>query len=426
MHVKIFFESIAKTMLLILLTATLIVPMNVFAMTEEQRQVLDLGIPYYNVGGNCVSSSGSVDSFVKSPIDSTWEVPDDAVEEWFLKKGSKTIAKFNDNLNSSNIRTVTNLVREIGVSPVFFYTYAITEGGGLGGFINHYGRNYYANNGGNTFLNAAKGDAEYIVAQSQKTTDKPAWQDLGTSSGNGNFVPQDVQNAGNADFESMPTGTIGRIIIPATAAATWGTYYPDGLKKEVNGVQTYGNPIESIQKFITELGGDPAKGGGDPAKGCESGSGVSLDGINPDNLPNPPGGIFNDSRMSSDTLAVARIMHYLFSDSISVTSYIGGSVNTSCHGKWDGNKTISALDLMVKGNIHSAEVRRKLEEISELIMNSRETLKVTTIIYYDKILGGAVPAKPYSQWSSYGHPSGNDDTLAHRDHIHISIAPCNN
>lgn len=54
------------------------------------------------------------------------------------------------------------------VSPVFFYLYTVNENGGAGGFINHHGKDHYAENGGDTAVNAASGEAQYLA---QKSTD---------------------------------------------------------------------------------------------------------------------------------------------------------------------------------------------------------------------------------------------------------------
>ncbi len=182
----------------------------------------------------------------------------------------------------------------------------------------------------------------------------------------------------------------------------------------------------------------PADGAGANAgfsDACGGGSGslnVSLDGVNANDLPNPPGKIWSDGAvkggktiyLSTQTLAVARIINHFFSDKISVSTYAGGSTGTSCHGNWGGGD-ISALDLMVKGNIHDRTVRNEIEAIANWIVDNRDTLDVTTIIYYDKVLTANSPSRPYSQWSSYRHSSGsNSDNLAHRNHIHISISPC--
>lgn len=273
---------------ILLLIVILVFSVNagaVTALTQEQRKTIDSGARYFNVeetvstGSGC-STSGSagtgsgatsdqVMSFASLPITATWNISDGTAEQWFLKQAGAraTITKYG--LNESNIGAITTTVKGIGVSPVFFYAYTVNEGGGAGGFINHYGRDTSGGGVGN-----ASRDAEYLVQQSNIMDSKPSWIDAGNPV---DFVPQDIKDSGNASFQSMPAGTIGRAYIPATAAATWEVYYPDGLKKEFNRVQNYGHPLTDTMRNIEKMGGNPSQGGvtissGATSSSCPSGS----------------------------------------------------------------------------------------------------------------------------------------------------------
>jgi hypothetical protein len=103
----------------------------------------------------------------------------------------------------------------------------------------------------------------------------PSWVDAGFPV---DFVPPAIKDAGNADFKSMASGTIGRIYLPSTAAATWEVYYPNGLKKEYNQVQDYGAPLAAAMQNIRSMGGDPLQGGATlSSQGCAGG--VAGEGI---------------------------------------------------------------------------------------------------------------------------------------------------
>src|SRR5262249_41133324 len=110
-----------------------------------------------------------VKTFASEPVTSTWNISNSTVEQWFLKQAGAqaTIAKYR--LNSSNIGEITSVVEAAGVSPVFFYLDAVNEGGGAGGFINHYGSDTSGGGPGN-----ATRDAQYIVSESHTTADGPA------------------------------------------------------------------------------------------------------------------------------------------------------------------------------------------------------------------------------------------------------------
>ena len=174
----------------------------------------------------------------------------------------KSYGRFSAWLNSdvNRIKQVLNKVKENGVSPAFFASYERTEGYNPSwGWLNH-----------TTVKGGPITDANYvsqwIVSQSKNTTDKPAWIDYANYN---DFVPADVKQKGNADFANMKSGSIGKVIIAGTAAATWEVYYPLGLKKEYNGVQDYGAPINIMINTIEAWGG-------------------TIDGSNSDPDPDPP------------------------------------------------------------------------------------------------------------------------------------------
>jgi cell wall-associated NlpC family hydrolase len=236
----------------------------------DQRRILSLGIPYYDCSAVCSTSNpgdSGILAFAKQPIDSDFGISDSAAEQWFLGTGARALSKYG--LNSSNIGEVTAAIKAAGVSVPFFYAYTLEEGSTLGGFINHYG----SDTSGGAVGNATR-DATYLANQSKIMTSNPAWVDVGTN--NLDFVPKDTQSKGNADFQSMPSGTIGRAYIPATAATTWEVYYPDGLKKEFNKIQDYGTPLQHVIDRVTDMGGDPAQSGSGSGGTCTNNSDLSI------------------------------------------------------------------------------------------------------------------------------------------------------
>lgn len=166
----------------------------------------------------------------------------------------KNYGRFKHWLNSdvTRIKEVLNKVKSNGVSPAFFASYEVTEGyNSSWGWLNHTRPN-------GTPLQDSDSVSKWIVSQSNNMTDSPAWIDYANYK---DFVPQSVKNSGNSHFASLPKGTIGRVIIAGTAAATWEVYYPNGLKKEYNGVQDYGAPINKIIDLIISWGGNIEGGG---------------------------------------------------------------------------------------------------------------------------------------------------------------------
>lgn len=193
-------------------------------------------------------SYSDVGTFATSSLKSTWGISDDKAANYFLT-GNQTIAtKYG--LNKNNIGEVTAAVKNAGVSPAFFYIYAVSEGGGFAGFINHYASDVP----GGAVANA-KRDAEYLVQTGNAVGLKPA-----TIVGN---VPREevLRNMPTGPAEKllakMGNGTIGKVYIPSTAAVTAeiadlsgekGAWSPPG--------SGYGAPISELMTAITKLGGD--------------------------------------------------------------------------------------------------------------------------------------------------------------------------
>ena len=155
--------------------------------------------------------------------------------------------------NVNYIKEVLEVVKANGVSPAFFASYEKTEGyNSSWGWLNH------TTQKGDYFQDASS-VSQWIVSQSTNTTDTPAWIDYANYK---DFVPENVKQAGNVDFAGMQSGSIGKVVIAGTAAATWEVYYPNGLKAEYNGVQNYGAPITGMINTIEEWGGVIGNTGG--------------------------------------------------------------------------------------------------------------------------------------------------------------------
>ena len=161
----------------------------------------------------------------------------------------KSYGRFNSWLNQdiTKIKRVLNNVKDIGISPAFFASYEKSEGyNSKWGWLNHTSQkgDYYQD---------ATSVAGVVLNQSKNMSGRPSWIDYGNPV---DFVPKSVKDEGNNHFTSLPSGTIGRALIPLTAAATWSTYYPKGLLKEYNKVQNYADPIKVIADSIIAWGGN--------------------------------------------------------------------------------------------------------------------------------------------------------------------------
>lgn len=229
-------------------------------VTQEQLAAMNGGCPVIPTSTGSVSGSvelgtgknnwsySDVATFATSSLKSTWGISDDAAANYFLTGNQRIATKYG--LNKNNIGEITSAVKNAGVSPAFFYIYAVSEGGGFGGFINHYGSD--TSGGG---LANAKRDAEYLVQTGKAVGLKPA-----TIVGN---VPREEVLRGMPTgpaqelLAKMGDGTIGKVYIPSTAAVTaeianlagqTGPWSPPG--------SGYGAPLSELMTTITKLGGD--------------------------------------------------------------------------------------------------------------------------------------------------------------------------
>lgn len=267
--------------LAILLSAVPIKP--ALAMTDEQRNLFNHAVKYYDIDGACADSSGGSDGggdngstgggggghkytleevmkFASSPYGATWNISDSKVESWFLSSGTHAISKYG--INSGNIGQLTSTVKSLGVSPVFFYLYTVNEGAGYGGFINH-----FQTDTGQGMIADARRDAQYIVSQSKDMQATPATQ---------GGEPDSMPTAEAKQFMSkLPSGSIGRIYLSATSAVTAEVEELYG-KFDVSSTR-YGRPLQDSMDRIKAMGGDPTVAGSTIDPGSSDTSDCSSD-----------------------------------------------------------------------------------------------------------------------------------------------------
>ena len=192
--------------------------------------------------------------FVHSSIENSFGLDIQTIAE-----NSKDRGRFSAWLNGnvSQIVSLLETVRDNGVSPAFFASYEITEGyNSIWGWLNH------TTPQGNPTQDAIS-VTNWIKDTSQDMSQSPAWIDYANYN---DFVPQSAKDFGNDDFANMASGTIGRVVIAGTAAATWEVYYPNGLLAEYNGVQDYGAPLTKMKDLILQWGGTIGGGSGGISK----------------------------------------------------------------------------------------------------------------------------------------------------------------
>lgn len=189
----------------------------------------------------------SLKDFLDCDISSTFGLSTDDVAKW-ISSTSRYTSRFNVYFNDdyASCKKVLDIVAECGMSPAVFAAKECVEGYAMWGWHNHTTRHgdYYE-------------DARFVASYTVNLDCSgltPAWDDGGV--GTYNVVPADVQAKGNAEYAAWGNQTIGKKYCAMTAAAAWGTWYPQALQASVNGVQNYGNAIQQVFDIIFgEMGG---------------------------------------------------------------------------------------------------------------------------------------------------------------------------
>lgn len=215
--------------------------------------------------GSASSVPGDKKAFLKLPVDNNFGV-DKAKMYADLKARSGRVKKWLGG-SDENIDKVYDIVRSNGMSPELFFAYELQEGlsGGLG-WLNH---TYYT---GDPYADA-KSVSAWAVATSKDTSPMNlAWVD-GANSAAGPSM--DVREKGNADANSLPGGSIGRMYLRGTAAAVWGAYAPEWLNASTNGVANYGDPIKGCMELLQKWKGSSSSSKSSASNASASNSSTS-------------------------------------------------------------------------------------------------------------------------------------------------------
>lgn len=232
-------------------------------VTLEEYVSMQSGCPPNLLAGGPSSSltfgSGQTDwgldevvAWMSSPIATTWNVDLGDAEALFLSRNQRIASRYS--VTSSNIREVSMAIQNEGVSPQFFWMYSVEEGGGHGGYINH----FTEANASSDRLEAARNDARKIREISNDINPYIAT--------GGGITPSMPLPPAIEILDIMPAGTMGRAYLKMTAAATAeivhlngspGPWSPGLNQALAGGVGTYGPPLGKMMTLIQQLGGNP-------------------------------------------------------------------------------------------------------------------------------------------------------------------------
>lgn len=214
-------------------------------------------------GSGGTGSTADKKKFLSSQINADFHVDKEKMIKDFSANDSRVKAWGVD------VDKLYDTVKNAGVSPAFFFAYDLQEQGTSYGWLNHTG--YTGDPYGD-----AKSVCEWIKSQSQKelSVSSLAWTDAGHP---GYTTPKDKQEKAKDEIKDFGPGTIARVYLSGTAAATWAVFDPAALKGSVNGVQDYGDPVQGCMDKINQWGGSSSSSGSSatPSKSESSSSSSS-------------------------------------------------------------------------------------------------------------------------------------------------------
>lgn len=224
----------------------------------------------------------------------------------------------------------------------------------------------------------------------------------------GHTVTQQAWSAAQRSGRS-PAGPVGYHIpglvdvpgweqLPLTVAAqkVQRSAYPDAYAKHEPTAATL------VQRFAAEAGengGGPQPEVQNPAL-CGNG--------NSDAASCPDSGLAIESGLTPDGVRVLRCVKAQFPE---LTSF--GGVGDRPANVDDDHQTGRAVDIMIPGRCNPLGQR-----VVDYVFANQAQLGVKYIIWCDRIWSAARNAEG---WRSYSNPNGGNDTLAHRDHVHVSV-----
>lgn len=194
-----------------------------------------------NSSGGTSDIPSSVAEFVKKPLNTSFGCDFNKVVN-AMKSSEKARSRLGG--STENIKRLLKIVKENGVSPELFVAHELAEGGNLWGWWN---ATYYVGDPYKDAVSVCKWAKETAnVAGTPKLAFyDQAFQDRYTT-------PASIQSKATKSASALPKGSIGRMYLQGSAAATWALYDPKALKGSVNGVQDYGNPFEQCLDYFKQ------------------------------------------------------------------------------------------------------------------------------------------------------------------------------
>lgn len=208
--------------------------------------------------------------FMSTKYSETYGISNKKLASWFMgQAGAHAVISSYGVTESNLLSTYIPKIKEYGISPVLFLTYVVSENGGAGNWINHYGQD--TSTGG---LNTLVDDLKYCKGL---IDNYPNFDVAMTAPEVAGTPPEASIEKCRKAYKKVGKHSIGAIIIPSTMAGNAWVYAEEWCLQHQGPSAPavyFGNTYDVMIRGIKELGGKPfdgsSSGGGD---GGDSGGG---------------------------------------------------------------------------------------------------------------------------------------------------------
>lgn len=262
--------------------------------------------------------------FMSTKYSETYGISNKKLASWFMgQAGAHAVISSYGVTESNLLSTYIPKIKEYGISPVLFLTYVVSENGGAGNWINHYGQD--TSTGG---LNTLVDDLKYCKGL---IDNYPNFDVAMTAPEVAGTPPASSIEKCRQAYKKVGKHSIGAIIIPSTMAGNaW--VYAEQWCLENQGPSApavyFGNTYDVMIKGIKELGGKPFDGsssGGDGGDGGDGGSTTVDKDVHIDNsakrqqLEAKVKELFNQIRKKFNTNVFTASEQYMFNKVVKLT-----------------------------------------------------------------------------------------------------------
>ena len=197
-------------------------------------------------------------SFLKNKFTSNFGMSDEALADWFMGQAGAVPVITSYGVNKQNLlSTYIPKIKEYQGEAAFFLFYTVTEGGGAGNWINHYGTDQGSNG-----MECLISDLEYCKSINNGYNGYPVAMSAPEVKGE---PPQENINECQNAYNSVGKDTIGSIFMPSTMAGNaW--VFAEQWCLDHQGAEPpavyFGNPYDLMIHTIQSAGVDPFAGTG--------------------------------------------------------------------------------------------------------------------------------------------------------------------